>query len=576
MRMTQRTTNLALRGAEATRDAFDSYQARFKAITRRAKRRFEKQDWHGAQNDAVERLDLYKNVVNKITADIAGLLQDAIQDKTVWAAMKALYVALIAGRDDAALAETFFNSVTRRIFTTVGVDSNIEFTNPDFESPPARAPRRIYKTFAKNSSTCDLAKAILWAYRLRVDYHDLDQDAALVAAEIEKRLPPGWGSRKGDRIEMLNPVFYRNKGAYLIGRIRDGAGYIPLVLALLNTDRGLVVDAALLTEDEASVVFSFTRSYFQVEVKRPHELIAFLKSMMPLKRVAELYIAIGYHKHGKTELYRDLLHHLANSDDKFQLAPGDKGMVMAVFALPSYDVVFKVIKDRFSYPKTTTRQEVIDKYQLVFTHDRAGRLVDAQEFEYLKFDRRRFSPELLDELLATAANSVSVEGDSVVIKHVYTERRLIPLNLYLRDPEAAEAVVDYGQAIKDLAATNIFPGDLLLKNFGVTRHGRVVFYDYDELCLLTDCNFRELPQAGTQQEEFASEPWFFVGDDDIFPEEFLTFLGFPGKLREIFIRAHGDLLGVEFWATMQKRIRAGEVIDIFPYKHDKRLSRRMS
>lgn len=576
MRMTRRTTHLALRGAEATRDAFDSYQARFKAITRRAKRRFEKQDWHGAQNDAVERLDLYKNVVNKITADIGGLLQDAIQDKTVWAAMKALYVALIAGRDDAALAETFFNSVTRRIFTTVGVDSNIEFTNPDFESPPARAPRRIYKTFAKNSSTCDLAKAILWAYRLRVDYHDLDQDAALVAAEIEKRLPPGWGSRKGDRIEMLNPVFYRNKGAYLIGRIRDGAGYIPLVLALLNTDRGLVVDAALLTEDEASVVFSFTRSYFQVEVKRPHELIAFLKSMMPLKRVAELYIAIGYHKHGKTELYRDLLHHLANSDDKFQLAPGDKGMVMAVFALPSYDVVFKVIKDRFSYPKTTTRQEVIDKYQLVFTHDRAGRLVDAQEFEYLKFDRRRFSPELLDELLATAANSVSVEGDSVVIKHLYTERRLIPLNLYLRDPEAAEAVVDYGQAIKDLAATNIFPGDLLLKNFGVTRHGRVVFYDYDELCLLTDCNFRELPQAGTQQEEFASEPWFFVGDDDIFPEEFLTFLGFPGKLREIFIRAHGDLLGVEFWTTMQKRIRAGEVIDIFPYKHDKRLSRRMS
>jgi isocitrate dehydrogenase kinase/phosphatase len=572
--MNRRTTSLALRGAEATRDAFDSYQARFKAITRRAKRRFEKQDWHGAQNDAVERLDLYKNVVNKIVADIAGLLQDAIHDKTVWAAMKALYVALVAGRDDAALAETFFNSVTRRIFTTVGVDSNIEFTNPDFESPPARAPRRIYKTFAKNNSTCDLAKAILWAYRLGVDYYDLDQDAALVAAEIEKRLPPGWGSRKGDRIEMLNPVFYRNKGAYLIGRIRDGAGYIPLVLALLNTDRGLAVDAALLTEDEASVVFSFTRSYFQVEVKRPHELIAFLKSMMPLKRVAELYIAIGYHKHGKTELYRDLLHHLAHSHDKFQLAPGDKGMVMAVFALPSYDVVFKVIKDRFSYPKTTTRQDVIDKYQLVFKHDRAGRLVDAQEFEYLKFDRRRFAPELLDELLATAANSVSVEGDSVVIKHLYTERRLIPLNLYLRDPEAAEAVVDYGQAIKDLAATNIFPGDLLLKNFGVTRHGRVVFYDYDELCLLTDCNFRELPQAGTQQEEFASEPWFFVGDDDIFPEEFLTFLGFPGKLREIFIRAHGDLLGVEFWTTMQKRIRAGEVIDIFPYKQDKRLSRR--
>ena len=576
MQMTRRTTSLAPRGAEAIRDAFDSYQARFKAITRRARSRFENQDWHGAQNDAVERLDLYKNAVNKIVADVAGILRGAIQDKTVWAAMKTLYATLMVGRDDVALAETFFNSVTRRIFTTVGVDPGIEFTSPDFESPPLRAPKRIYKTFAKQKTTRSLVKAILQACHFRVDYRNIERDAKLVAAEVEKHLPPGWGSRPGDAIEMLAPVFYRNKGAYLIGRIRDGSDYIPLVLALLNTDRGIVVDAALLTQGEASIVFSFTRSYFHVEVKRPHELIAFLKSMMPLKRLAELYTAIGYHKHGKTELYRDLLRYLATSNDVFQPAAGDKGMVMAVFTLPSYDVVFKIIKDKFAYPKTTARQDVIDKYQLVFKHDRAGRLVDAQEFEYLKFDRNRFSPELLDELLATAANSVIVEGDSVVIKHLYTERRLIPLNLYLRDPKAAEAVVDYGQAIKDLAATNIFPGDLLLKNFGVTRHGRVVFYDYDELCLLTECNFRELPKASTLQEEFASEPWFFVGDDDIFPEEFLTFLGFPGKLREIFIRAHGDLLGVKFWAAMQKRIRAGEVIDIFPYKHDKRLSRRMS
>jgi len=577
MRMTRRTTYLALRSAEAVLQAFDSYQARFKAITRRARLRFEKQDWHGAQNDAVERLDLYKNVVNKIVADVAGIMKGAIQDKTAWVAMKTLYAALIVGRDDVALAETFFNSVTRRIFTTVGVDLDIEFTGADFESLPARAPKRIYKSFAGRSAARSLVKSILLAYHFRAGYRRLERDATRVAAEVKKRLPPGWGKEPGDKIEMLTPVFYRNKGAYLIGRIRHGQDHIPLVLALLNTDRGIVVDAALLTQDEASIVFSFTRSYFHVEAQWPYELVAFLKTIMPLKRVAELYIAIGYHKHGKTELYRDLLRCLAASNDVFQPAAGDKGMVMAVFTLPSYDVVFKIIKDKFAYPKTTARQDVIDKYQLVFKHDRAGRLVDAQEFEYLKFDRNRFSPELLDELLATAASSVIVEGDSVVIKHLYTERRLTPLNLYIHDSGAtADAIVDYGQAIKDLAATNIFPGDLLLKNFGVTRHGRVVFYDYDELCLLTECNFRELPKASTLQEEFASEPWFFVGDDDIFPEEFLTFLGFPGKLRKIFIRAHGDLLGVEFWATMQKRIRAGEVIDIFPYKHDKRLSRRMS
>ncbi len=574
--MTRRTTYLALRGAETIQQAFDSYQAKFSAITCRARSRFEKQDWHGAQNDAVERLDLYKSIIGQIVAEVRVILKDAARDKAAWAAMKAFYATLVAGRDDVALAETFFNSITRRIFTTVGVDPDIEFASSDFEAPPLRAPKRIYKTFAKQRTIRGLVKAILQACRFQVNYRNIEQDAKLAAAEVEKYLPPDWGSKPGDAIEMLTPVFYRNKGAYLIGRIRSGPNYVPLVLALLNTNRGLVVDAALLTQDEASIVFSFTRSYFHVEIKRPYELIAFLKSIMPLKRVAELYIAIGYHKHGKTELYRDLLHHLANSNDMFHLAPGDKGMVMAVFTLPSYDVVFKVIKDRFSYPKTTARQDVIDKYQLVFNHDRAGRLVDAQEFEYLKFDRGRFSLELLDELAATAANSVIVEGDSVVIKHLYAERRLTPLNLYIREAGAtAEAIIDYGQAIKDLAATNIFPGDLLLKNFGVTRHGRVIFYDYDELCLLTDCNFREMPKASTVQEELASEPWFFVGDDDIFPEEFLTFLGFPGELRDVFTHTHGDLLGVEFWTTMQKRIRAGEIIDIFPYKHDKRLVRRM-
>jgi len=305
-------------------------------------------------------------------------------------------------------------------------------------------------------------------------------------------------------------------------------------------------------------------------------LIAFLKSIMPLKRVAELYISIGYNKHGKTELYRDLLHHLAHSDGQFQIARGEKGMVMVVFTMPSYDVVFKVIRDRFSWPKTTTRQTVMDNYQFVFRHDRAGRLVDAQEYEHLKFDRDRFSAELLDELMATAAGNVTVGDNWVSIKHVYTERRVTPLNLYLSEAEetaAGEVVMDYGRAVKELASANIFPGDLLLKNFGVTRHGRVVFYDYDELCLLTECNFREMPEARSFDEEFTTEPWFAVGRNDIFPAEFRSFLGLHGRLRDVFVQAHGDLFSVEFWQQMQARLRAGEVIDIFPYRQSSRLGR---
>jgi isocitrate dehydrogenase kinase/phosphatase len=338
----------------------------------------------------------------------------------------------------------------------------------------------------------------------------------------------------------------------------------------------VVVDAALLTVDEASIVFSFTRSAFHVDAPAPVRVIRFLKSIMPAKRIAELYVALGYDKHGKAELYRDLVDHLERSSDAFEIAAGDRGLVMTVFTLPSYDVVFKVIRDRFEYPKTTSREHVIGRYQLVFRHDRAGRLVDTQEFKHLAIPRDRVSDDLLAELLASASRSVEVAGDRVVLKHVYTERRVTPLNLYLRDastPEAAAgaAVLDFGRAIKDLAATNIFPGDLLLKNFGVTRHGRVVYYDYDEICLVTECTFRLMPEPRTDEEALAAEPWFYVGPHDIFPTELGTFMGLYGPLRDVFLVEHGDLLSPEFWQSMQAVHHAGEVVDIYPYRPERRL-----
>jgi isocitrate dehydrogenase kinase/phosphatase len=303
-------------------------------------------------------------------------------------------------------------------------------------------------------------------------------------------------------------------------------------------------------------------------------MVGFLKSIMPRKRVAELYIAIGYNKHGKSELYCDLLQHLDSSQEKFEIAEGERGMVMEVFTMPDYDVVFKVIKDRFPPSKNTTRQEVMAKYYLVFKHDRAGRLVDAQEFEHLKFDRSRFSQDLLEQLQSVAGASVEVDDDHVVIKHAYVERRVRPLNVYLDEvggSEARAAIIDYGQAIKDLAATNIFPGDMLLKNFGVTRHGRVVFYDYDELSLLSDCNFRLMPPPRSYEEELSDEPWFAVGEGDIFPEEFKYFLGLKRELKDLFVKQHSDLFGVDFWHQTQSRIKAQKIIDIFPYEPSRRL-----
>jgi len=311
-----------------------------------------------------------------------------------------------------------------------------------------------------------------------------------------------------------------------------------------------------------------------VDAERPYELVRFLKTLMPRKRLAELYMAIGYNKHGKTEFYRDFLRHLDASEDQFENAEGSRGMVMLVFTLPSYDVVFKLIKDRFDYPKDSSRSEVMRKYRLVFEHDRAGRLVEAYEFEHLRIARNRFRPELLEELQHYAADSVSIEDDHVVIHHLYVERRVRPLNLYLAEtdePAARAAVIDYGQAIKDLAATNIFPGDVLPKNFGVTRQGRVVFYDYDELCWVTDCDFRELPAPTTYEEEIAAEPWFSVHENDIFPEEFPPFLDFRPDLLETLLAYHGDLFRAAAWRRVQTALRAGNILDIFPYRAEKRL-----
>ncbi len=390
---------LAQQGAAAIHAAFDEYQQEFRAITRRATTRFAQLDWHGMQHDAAERLEIYGRVIDQVAAEIRDLLGGSIKDRKLWAVIKARYSSIIAEKSDIEIGETFFNSVTRRIFTTVGVDPAIEFLFSDFDAVVSGgAPP--YRTYARGSPLPESIRDILRAGEFSVPFEDIDRDALHAASAIEGERRVNGLTNPIEAIDMIPSVFYRNQGAYLVGRIRSGDadGATPLALALHNCDGRLAVDAALLTADEVSILFSFTRSYFHIEVDRPHELIAFLHTIMPRKPIAELYIAIGFNKHGKTELFRDLIRHIDQSTDQFQIARGDRGMVMTVFTLPSYDVVFKVIRDTFAYPKTTTRRQVVDRYQLVYKHDRAGRLADVQEFEHLAFARTRFSDDLLAEL----------------------------------------------------------------------------------------------------------------------------------------------------------------------------------
>ena len=566
-------SRLAARCAEITQQAFFDYQTRFNAITRRARERFLTRDWAGSFDDAAERLHFYNDVLDGLTSRIRKLMGGRLPERSIWAGIKAVYSSLIARSPAWEIAETFFNSLTRRVFATDGVDQAIEFVDTDFDTPPPNAPITVAKTYRGQSLPELLHSALTDAFE-EICWDDLRETANLATAQIEATHA---SKDSQPELEIVSSVFYRGRGAYLVGRVlREGQVSLPIALCLRHeNERGITLDALLHGDVDLAILFSFTRSYFRVAIECPYRLVRYLQQLMPRKRLIDLYNAIGFHRHGKTEFYRDFISHLRRSTDRFVVAEGARGMVMSVFTLPSYDVVFKLIKDRFDLPKDSTREDVRRRYRLVFEHDRAGRLVEAHEFEHLRIPGDRFDPKLRAELLRDAASIVKMEGGDVIIAHAYVERRLRPLNLFFREnePEAiAAAGRDYGQSIKDLAASNIFPGDLLTKNFGVTRHGRVVFYDYDELCFLTDCNFRKLPEARTPEEEVAAEPWFSVRENDIFPEEFLQFLAFPEPALATLLQHHGEIFRADFWRAIQRQIQVGDIPEVFPYRAERRLT----
>lgn len=549
-------------------DAFVAYNNEFRDITRRARRTFEQRDWAAARLDAVQRIELYDRHVNNAIDDLAAELGEFAGDKRLWAGIKRCYAEAIAEYPDEAFFKTFFSSITRQLFRTIGVDPNIEFTAFDIAPPDNISVDSQVQSYRNRGNLELLMDQLLADFPISVPCRDRDRTVEFIAAEVDAYCASLGGSSEVVAIDMLTMVFYRSTRAMLVGRLDGNDFSSPFIIALRNTDDGIVADTVILRTDDASMIFGFTRSYFHADIGNVSAVIAFLRTLMPRKSLAELYIVLGRAKQGKTERYRAFFQHLATSDDLFMHALGDKGMVMEVFTLASADIVFKIIRDRFAYPKTIGRKEVMEKYELVFKHDRAGRLVDAQEFKRLRFPRDRFDPKLAEDLLAECSETCRIEGDDFVVEHCYIERRLTPLNLYLEsasEEAASAAAIEYGQAIRDLAMSNIFAGDLLLKNFGVTRHGRVIFYDYDELCLVTECNFRRMPEPRDDMDEMRADAWFYVGPNDVFPEQFIEFLGFKPAARQAFLEFHSDLLAPTFWARLKRRFEAGEIIDVLPY-----------
>jgi isocitrate dehydrogenase kinase/phosphatase len=550
-------------------DAYIRYYHQFKRITKRAKIRFERCDWAGIQDDARQRISLYRQSVGETMEQVLGFLGERAHDREIWRSMKEMFLEEISNFNTRNIAETYYNSVFRHSHIGLSVDEDLMFVHATATYREFRSTMPIFYTFFLTRPMDLTIRQIFSYYTWDAPFEDQERDIGYIADTLERKLLRGEHFSRQSRIEMLKSVFYRNKGAYLVGRLVLDDKMHPFVIPLLHQEKGMFADALLLEYNDVSSIFSYNRTYFLVDTDIASEMVDFLRTILPTKSLGELYNSIGFEKHGKTVLYRDFLRHLERSVDKFCIAPGIKGMVMSVFHLPSYPMVFKVIKDRFPAPKNVTEQQVKKKYEIVSMHDRVGRMADSHMFENFVFELDRFSEELVAELREVAPSKVHIEEDKLEIKHLYIEKKMIPLNLYLESAtaeEAEEVINEYGNAIKQMAAVNIFPGDMLLKNFGVTRLRRVVFYDYDEIGYLTDYNFRKIPEARTYEEELSGEPWYSVGPNDIFPEEFPRFLIGRPEMRAMFFKKHADLFDVKFWISMQELLRRGEIIDVFPYR----------
>lgn len=557
--------------AHAVLMAFNRHFRIFREHTQAARQHYIDGDWSAATQNTSDRISLYDIRVKEAITDLRERFDLEAPDQALLQEVKFQYLGMLYDHLQPELAETFYNSCFVGLFERAFYNNANIFVRPSVSTERIEGEHPPFRSFYPTQDGWRLSfSRLLDSIDLGVPFEDKRRDLKhLISFAKNFKNASGYVARHF-QIQVLNTVFYRNKAAYIIGRALNGLEVQPFILPLLRNRKGeIFIDAVVSEQNDVTNVFSFARTYFMADCEVPSSVVRFLRSILPGKSSADLYTSIGFHKQGKAEFYRDFLDHLRNSSDRFQIAPGIKGMVMLVFNLPSYPYVFKVIRDNFGSAKKVTEREVIEKNRFIKRRDRVGRMADTWEFSHAAFPLDRFDPELLEELKSEAANKVTIENDRVVISHLYIERRLNPLNLYLEQVDEEKqrlAMREYGNALREIAASGIFPGDLLLKNFGVTRHGRVIFYDYDEIVPINECRFREIPEAMTPEQEMASEPWYSIAENDVFPEEFMTFLMNNPAWRKLFREEHGGLAEASTWRDLQEIAALGKSLDVYPYR----------
>ena len=540
--------------AQFIQQRYQQFYNTFDELTAQAKTRFIQRQWVEQREAMRSRILLHDQAIEQIALELSAQTKLAESNVGWWGKTGELFDLAM---EKNPIAQSFFDAVGRVYFK-----GDLAFT--------------LFDVHRK----AEIGKLPLTEYNFQSTseflYHglrDLDFNVREVeekSKRIDERLR-AFMSGKG-QVYMYPQLFYRNKHAYWLGYLYSPDRPIPLCFAFSNSAEGIELNALLTHEEEIKNVFAFSRSYFLVETRHADALVELLSLLMPSKPKAQLFMNLGYQEHGKELVVHQLHQHLQQNRTQFVVAPGISGMVMMVFTLPDYDLVFKLIRDNFRPPKFVSREEVIEKYRFIAMHDRVGRLADAQRFEYMGLPIAYFEKDLLDYLLRECSHSVSVRNGMVCFQDIYTERKMVPLNLYLdanrSESENNHAVIDFGNAIREMALSNIFPGDLLIKNFGVTNEGRVVFYDYDEIVPLANCQFKDMPKARNDDEEMSAEPWYAVSENDIFPQELVKFLLPEGEWRNLFATHHQQLYTARFWNELKELHQRGELVDIQPYEEN--------
>jgi len=549
---------------------FDDFYAEFLRLTWAARETFERRDHAAAVANARRRLGLYNATVYPLAEQLRSAFPQLKEQEPLWREIESVYRTKVDGRYEADLALAYLHSAQRRVHHGEWKPVAYGFRGSHRVVPPAAAVSEYFPCTWPVDPL--VMQRVLQVAGLAVPFCDPARDAELIARRVNDVLAArGGGGLRA--IEMLRAGFFRNRGAYLVGRlVLKGAELKPCIIALVNTPEGLRAEALLHVVPHVHNLCSSTEAPFQVTNRHYHELGAFLHSIMPSRPLGLHYSTIGYYHFSKVAVMNEVRRCLVQERERLSVAPGSPGTVTIAFTSPQLDYVLKVIRDQptsgYKWQRFEGVDAVLAKYKRVHDINRTGSMLDNIVYYNLRLEHAWFESELASELLAAAPNSVQRQGRALVFRYLIAQRKLTPLNVFLEkapEQKAARAMINLGFCIRNNAAANVFNKDFDARNYGVSRYLKIYLYDYDAVEALTEMKVRTNRDRCEGEEDVPG--WFFEPGEVFLPEEIEAGLRVPDRtLRRAFRAAHADLMTVEYWEALQQALRAGEVpgIHAFP------------